>query len=69
MKVKENVILIQVLPDYIYDARIQGFGKESDTPGMFTAWGWANHLKEKNWWNKANEKLFLELAETITQKQ
>lgn len=32
---------------------------QSDTHAHTTAWGWVDHLKEKNWWDAEIEKQFI----------
>ena len=67
MVVEGNKIIIHVSDVYQYPARFSGFGKETDSPSMHTAWGWVNHLREKIWWNQDSEREFLRLASIITE--
>lgn len=70
MFIEGDTINIKVNSHYVYDAHgIKKMGNETDVPGTYSAWGWINHLREKNWWSFINEEKFIRLAEKICLKK
>ncbi len=46
--------------DFYYMHGITQLGDENDLPGyLHSMWGWINHMREKNWWNKDIEAAFI----------
>lgn len=65
---KDGYVFIKVSKNFTYDfniSKINRLGDENDAPGLYSMWGWINHLREKNWWNDRYERSFKEICEKI----
>lgn len=66
LRIDSGNIMIKVTPNYEYEVHsMVKMGNPDDRPGVFSAYGWVNHLREKIWWNNELESNFLLLAKRI----
>lgn len=61
-------VTLQATPFFSYSFRVNKLGNFDDKQGVQSVYGWAKHLREKNWWDGDKEAYFIEKMEDYFNK-